>query len=366
MNKESDPPTLGAAATVARLALIGIVALGCVGAFAYAGGWLSPGWLTQARLVSAFEAADGRHPGFRRNHAKGICATGWFESNGNAAALSKAALFAPGRVPVVGRIAFAGGMPFVPDNAAMVRSLALRFQPAGAEEWRTGMLNIPVFLVATPEAFYDLLVASRPDPASGKPDPAKMQAFVGAHPEFVAALGLVKANPVTSGFADATYNALHVFRFVNAAGVATPVRWSAVPAQPVAAAGAPPASDDKNALFDALIAQVAAHPVQWRLMVTVGQPGDPTNPTLPWPADRQQIDAGMVTIDRLSSEDGGPCIDVNYDPLVLPAGIEPSDDPILSARSAAYARSFTLREGERSEKPPSAVTPQEVQAGGKS
>ena len=73
------------------------------------------------------------------------------------------------------------------------------------------------------------------------------------------------------------------------------------------------------------------------------------------------------TIDKLSSEDhGGPCIDVNYDPMVLPTGIEPSDDPILSARSAAYSRSFTLREGERTEKPPSAVTPQEVQAGGKS
>src|SRR5271155_3797057 len=149
MNKESDPPTLSAPATLARLALIGVVALGCVGAFAYAGGWLSPDRLTQERLVSAFEAADGRHPGFRRNHAKGICATGWFESNGKAAALSRAAVFAPGRVPVVGRIAFAGGMPFVPDEPATVRSLALRFLPPGAEEWRTGMINIPVFPVAS-------------------------------------------------------------------------------------------------------------------------------------------------------------------------------------------------------------------------
>jgi len=50
---------------------------------------------------------------------------------------------------------------------------------------------------------------------------------------------------------------------------------------------------------------------------------------------------------------------------VLPAGIEPSDDPLLSARSAVYARSFTLRAEENHEKPPSAVTPQDVQAGGK-
>jgi len=359
-------PMLSAVATVLRLGLIGIVVLCTAAAFAYAGGWLSPGRLTQGRIIAAFEAVDGRHPGFRRNHAKGICATGWFESNGKAAALSRAAVFAPGRVPVVGRIAFAGGMPFVPDEPATVRSLALRFLPPGAEEWRTGMINIPVFPVASAQAFYDQLRASAPDPGTGKPDPAKMQAFAATHPEFVAAVGLIKDRRVSSGFADTTYNALHVFRFVSAAGLSTPVRWSAVPAQPFVAAGAAPGSADKNDLFDALIAQVAAHPVQWRLVVTVGQPSDPTNPTLPWPADRQRVDAGMVTIDQLSSEEGGPCTDVNYDPMVLPAGIEPSDDPILSARSAAYARSFTLREGERGEKPPSAVTPQEVRAGGKS
>ncbi len=73
-----------------------------------------------------------------------------------------------------------------------------------------------------------------------------------------------------------------------------------------------------------------------------------------------------MTIDRASSEDSGRCTAVNYDPLVLPSGIEPSDDPLLSARSAVYARSFTLRAEEENEKPPSAVTPQEVQDGGKS
>jgi catalase len=46
---------------------------------------------------------------------------------------------------------------------------------------------------------------------------------------------------------------------------------------------------------------------------------------------------------------------------VLPNGIEPSDDPLLSARSAVYARSFTLRAGHVHEKPPSAVNPRAVQ-----
>jgi catalase len=140
-----------------------------------------------------------------------------------------------------------------------------------------------------------------------------------------------------------------------------------VPVQPVAAEAAEQTeAGDENYLFDELIAQIVQHPRQWRLIVTIGQAGDPTNDaTQAWPEGRQQVYAGTVTIDRVSSEDTGRCTAVNYDPLVLPAGIEPSDDPLLSARSAVYARSFTLRAEEEHEKPPSAVTPQDVQAGRK-
>ena len=36
------------------------------------------------------------------------------------------------------------------------------------EEWRTGMNNTPVFAVRTAQAFHDQLLASVPDPATGK------------------------------------------------------------------------------------------------------------------------------------------------------------------------------------------------------
>jgi catalase len=251
--------------------------------------------------------------------------------------------------------------------------MALRFLPLGGEEWRTGMNNIPVFAVNSARGFYEQLLASSPDPATGKPDPTRMKAFLAAHPETVRALSMIKKRQVSSGFENSTFNSLDAFRFVDAAGASVPVRWSTVPVQPfVADSAEQSAAGDKNYLFDDLIARIAQHPQQWRLIVTIGQAGDPTNDaTLPWPAGRRQIDAGTVTIDHASSEDGGGCTAVNYDPLVLPSGIEPSDDPLLSARSAAYARSFTLRAEEEHEKPPSAVTTQEVQAqevqaGGKS
>ena len=51
-----------------------------------------------------------------------------------------------------------------------------------------------------------------------------MKAFLAAHPETARAIQLINAKPFSSGFANATYNSLDAFRFVNAAGASTPVR----------------------------------------------------------------------------------------------------------------------------------------------
>ncbi len=67
---------------------------------------------------------------------------------------------------------------------------------------------------------------------------------------------------------------------------------------------------------------------------------------------------GTLTIDQIESEATSSARDINFDPLVLPNGISGSDDPLLSARSAAYSQSFTRREGET--KTPSAVSSDET------
>jgi len=341
------------------LCAIGAVVIPVVGAFAYVGGFLIPDRLTQARIIDGFETVNGVHPGFRRNHAKGVCIAGHFTGSGNGVALSKAAVFAPVTTPVTGRFAVAVGKPFVPDNETQVRSMALSFRTANGEEWRTGINDIPVFPVRDAKSFYDQLLASAPDPATGKPDPAKLQAFFAAHPETVAALKLLKARPVSSGFTNASYNSLNAFRLISATGASTPVRWSMVANEPFVPAS-PATGADTNYLFDDLIARVSKGPVQWHLMVTVGEAGDATaDATVPWPDARKRIDMGTLTIDHVEAEGPGNCRDVNFDPLVLPSGIKPSDDPLLSARSAAYSTSFTRRAGEA--KTPSQVTPAEVQ-----
>jgi catalase len=121
-----------------------------------------------------------------------------------------------------------------------------------------------------------------------------------------------------------------------------------------------PCETGKNYLLETVIAQVHSKQLRWHLMLTVGRAGDPTaDATRMWAADRKQVDAGTFTIDSIESEDTSPTRDINFDPLVLPDGIAPSNDPLLSARSAVYSQSFTRREREHKE--PSAVSTTEVQ-----
>src|SRR5690242_13102794 len=98
-----------APASLTKLGTIGAIVAAIVVLFLWTGGWLSSGRLTQTRIVDTFEDANGPHPGFRRNHAKGVCLEGMFESNGAGAKLSRASVFRPGRTPVIGRFALAGG-----------------------------------------------------------------------------------------------------------------------------------------------------------------------------------------------------------------------------------------------------------------
>jgi catalase len=334
-----------------RLAAIGALVLGVAGGFAYVAGWLTPQRLSSHRIVNAFETDNGSHPGVRRNHAKGVCVSGYFDSNGNAAALSSAGVFALGRTPVIGRFAIPGGNPSAPDTSVPIRSLALMFTQHDGEQWRTGMNSVPVFAVHTPEQFYRQLLAAKPDPATGKPDPVALKAFYAANPETRPFQTWVKAHAPSSSFANGSFYSVNAFRFVDGSGQSHAVRWAMVPQTPYVSISDAQKSE-KNFLQADLAQRLQNGPLRWQLIVTVAAPGDPTDDaTLQWPDTRQQIDAGTLVIERETSQDDGPCRDVNFDPTVLPAGIKTSDDPLLAARSAAYSVSYNRRTREEALNP---------------
>jgi len=350
ITEDRDPITATVATRppLAVLAAIVFILVACALAYAYTAGWLSPQQLTPARMVDALSRRGGDPVGHRRNHAKGICFTGEFEANGAGAVLSAAPMLARGRYPVIGRFAIATGNPQAPDATARVRSMAIRITAPDRQEWRSGMNNSPVFAVSTPEAFFEMTKAQELDPLTHKPNPLALARFFSNHPESGSFVAWARSAPWTSSYADQAYNSLNAFYFIDAAGHSHLVRWSmrpTLPASPVSQSFL--LSLGRDFLDLDLSQRLATGPLRWHLIVTVAERSDPSSDaTLAWPANRRQLDVGTLIVERAESESDGPCRDYNYDPTILPVGIRPSRDPLLAARSSAYARSFDLREAE--------------------
>ncbi|MCL8298339.1 catalase family peroxidase [Pseudomonas mosselii] len=338
------PPPHGPAQAL-RPAALGATLPALGAGFAYAAGWIGSPGLTPQRIIDTFEAQAGHYPGYRKNHAKGLCVSGYFQASGQAAALSSARVFSQAQVPVIGRFAIGGANPFAPDTAIPVRSLAIQLSSDDGQVWRTGMNNPPVLAVSTPEAFYQQVLAGAPDPATGKPDPARLQAFFASHPESAAFRQWAASYKPSDSFASTAYNSINAFRLINAHGNAQPVRWALEPQ--TAFTALPAQVDDKQFLQHDLQQRLAQGPLRWTLRLTLAEPGDPVDdPARPWPAERRSIDAGTLVLERVDGPEQGACRDLNFDPLILPQGIEPSADPILAARSAAYSVSFNRRSHE--------------------
>jgi catalase len=304
---------------------------------------LTPRRLTPAGIVDALAPPGGPALGHRRNHAKGICFTGTFESNGTAASLSKAQIFAAGSYPVTGRFNLATPNPNAADPTVRVRGLGLRLVAPDGTEWRSAMIDAPFFAVSTPQAFYALLEA-----AGRTDDPDAMKQFMAAHPEFGPFARWASTTPMTASYAQDQYNSLNSFVFTNAGGQDSIVRWSFVPAEKPELLSADDLKQRGPDFLDTDITQqVGSAPQRWTLVVTVANPGDPSaDPTKVWPDDRRKIEAGTLVVKAIEPEADGPCRDLNFDPTVLPPGMHVSDDPFPAARSAAYAVSFNRRTAE--------------------
>jgi catalase len=291
-----------------------------------------------------------------------VCVSGHFISNGAGLALSRASLFPAGDTPVIGRFSTNAGNPLAADGTALFHALGLRFMLPHGEEWRMAIDHTPIFIVSNPRDFVDLQAANSPDPATGKPDPAKLAAFVASHPETQRFLGLVKSTPVPSSFANGTYYSIDAFRFTNSQGEVHRVRWQFEPETPFAALDpATMGALSPNFLFDELLTRMKDGPIRWHLILVAANPGDPSdNATVQWTGEHRRIDAGTLLLDQASTESSGACLGYNYDPTILPRGVAISDDPLLPARSAAYSESFIRRSIEIKDRAPDAITQEQA------
>jgi len=327
--------------------LIAVIVGGGAAAFAYTAGWLSPGRLTPGKMLEALAPPGGPALGHRRNHAKGICFTGVFEANGSGAALSRAEVFTRGQYPALGRFNLGTADPNAADATVRVRGMGLRIAPLDGQEWRTAMIDAPVFPVSTPRAFHELLLASASKDANA------MEKFAASNPEFAAFAGWAKSAPYTASYAEERYNSLDSFIFTDDFGAEHAARWSLVPAaQPVAISNDDLAKRGPDVLEREIAERIRSGPLRWTMVVTVANPGDPTaDPSKAWPQDRRTVEVGTLIVHQIEAEPDGPCREINFDPTVLPPGMRTSDDPFPAARSSVYRESYDLRTAEAKDYP---------------
>ena len=326
-------------------------------AAAAAGAFLSLGAAAQSpsaapvdpnTFLNQFESTFGKVDGFRRSGAMGLCAVGEFIGTSDARALSSSSAFSGKPVPVIVRFSVGGANPKAPDNARSQRNMALQFNLPEGEVWQMGNISAPVFGASSPQQFFGRLASLQPDPATGKPDPAKVKAFADANPEVLLQGKYFASQPVPASFGSVNYWGVHAFGFVNAGGGKQFGKWVFEPV-----GGVQGLTDDEakakgpSFLFDDLRQGVKAGKVAFDFQLELAQAGDRIdNATVPLPEGRRKVNLGRLKLTSVAEDAGGPCLTITFNPLVLPKGVVPSDDPLIAARAAPYAVGLGRRLGE--------------------
>lgn len=297
-------------------------------------------------VASIDELTGGPHEGLRAVHARGSLCSGTFTATPDASGLSSAAFLSGEAFPVTARLSNGSGNPHLPDADRLDgRGLAVKVQLPGDRSYESVTVSIPLFFVNTPEGFLEFTRARVPDPETGQPDGEKLGAYLAAHPETGAALPtILPALGPPLSYATLRYNSLHAFALVDADGERT---WARLSWMPEAGEERLPEEEIESAAPDYLQTEladrIAAGPVRFTYVATLAGEGDTlTDPTLPWPDDREQVELGTLELTELlpAEKPGDAYI---FDPMNLCDGVEPSEDKVLQARTHAYSVSIDRR-----------------------
>jgi catalase len=295
------------------------------------------------QLLDAFDQLHGVHPGFRPAHAKGLMCEGTFVPSPEAAKLTRAPHASQPATPVTVRYSNFAGVPNVPDNdpaQSGPRGFAIRFHLGEHQHTDIVAHSYDGFPVRTGEEFLGFLRAVAAY-VTGKPE--MMGAFLAGHPN---AKRFVEApKPIPASFAHEAFFAATAFTFTNAGGVSRHGRFRIRPeagteylSNEAAAAKSP------DFLFDEIAPRLARQPVKLGVYVQMAEPGDDiADSSTPWPAGRQEILFGTITLTARVDDQVPERRKIIFDPVPRVDGIDPSGDPLTQVRADIYLLSGRRR-----------------------
>ena len=301
------------------------------------------------QAVDAVSEIFGTHEGHRAVHAKGTLCAGTFTATAEGADLTRAVHMQGEPVDVTVRFSNASGDPGEHDGIPDGRGMATKFYlPDGS---RTDMLAVTAkrFFARTPEEFVEFNRAVGRTPGGRpQPKPARMLWYLARHPKAVPAVKAIREVSPIPSYANARYNSLHAYRWVDAVEDVQHVRFSWLPADGESTISTEEAKSRPPDYLQRDLAERLAGgaTIRFMLELQLAADDDPLDdPRIAWPEDRDRVIAGtleLTEIDTRRERDGDVLV---FDPTRVTGGIELTDDPILRFRPKAYSVSVERRAG---------------------
>lgn len=245
-------------------------------------------------------------------------------------------------VPVTVRFSNSTGIPVIPDNDnnASPRGFGARFHlpEKDGKRQHTDIVghSTPCFPVPTGPDFLDLLKAIVGSGAPDLPHPTPIEQYLGGHP---AALAFVTApKPFPHSFGTEAYYMLTAYKFINAEGKETYVRFEVQPENGLQHFSDEDAKDQPpNYLSEEISKRVTDGAVSFKVIVQVAEEGDEVdNTTVKWPETRKKVELGTIKLTTLVDDSLAAQKTIIFDPVPRVEGIESSDDPLIEFRAALY------------------------------
>ncbi|MDU4025722.1 MAG: catalase [Anaerococcus sp.] len=297
-------------------------------------------------------------------HARGVGAHGVFKCTKDMSEYTKASLFTEEgkETSLFTRISTVAGFRGSTDTPRDVRGFALKFYTDEGNYDIVGN-NIPVFFIQDAIKFPDFVHSVKPEPDTEVPQAQSAHDtfwdFVSRNQESAHTVMWAmsdRAIPLSLRMMDGF--AVHTFRFVNAEGKGTFVRFqwnpqlgvhSRVWDETLKVSGNDPDSQRKD-LYDAI--DEGNYPV-WDFCVQLlpeekefDYPFDILDPTKVWPEeDIPKVKIGEITLNRNVDNYFAETEQVAFNPGNVVPGIDFSNDPLLQGRLFSYTDTQLLRLG---------------------
>ena len=227
------------------------------------------------QAIDAISGNYGQHEGYRVVHATGTVCKGTFTATPDAARLTRAAHMQGAPVPVTTRFSNGSGNPGMPDYAQDGRGMAVKFYLPDDSRTDIVSLNLPRFFVRTPDDFIAFTKAGKRLPVINQPGPS-LALYLLRHREALPAVRAFLALKPPASYAQQRFNGLHAFKWVNADGKESFVRYSWLPEAGEETISMNEAKEaGRHYLREELTRRLDGEGVRFTLEVQVADEGDP-------------------------------------------------------------------------------------------